>query len=117
LLLVGFVFRALVDYNVFLLLVMPTRPAPTQVIATHGVVDVAALDVTNATVGDGGDMWVDTSDAKAEVAIVEEVAIREAGIVIDWNGVEASPSVPALQTEHAQCHEESQAWKISAAQH
>jgi hypothetical protein len=46
-------------------------------------------------------MWVGTSSAKADVATVDEVAIGEAGLRIDRDGVQVSPCVPALETEQA----------------
>jgi hypothetical protein len=64
----------------FLPVVVPTQAAPTQAIATHGVVNVAALDVTTIKTCGGGDMWVDASSYKAEVASVDDVAVREANI-------------------------------------
>jgi hypothetical protein len=82
----------------FLPVVVPTRAAPALAIATHGVVDVAALDVTTTKTGGGADIWVVASSAKAEVATVDEVAIREAEIRIDWDGVRVSPCAPALET-------------------
>jgi hypothetical protein len=39
--------------------------------------------------------------AKAEVTTVDEVAIREAEIRVDLDGVQVSPPVPALETEQA----------------
>jgi hypothetical protein len=51
--------------------------------ATRGVVDIAALDVTPTKTSGGGDMWVGASGAKAEVATVDEVAIGEVEIRVD----------------------------------
>jgi hypothetical protein len=51
---------------------------PAQTIATHGVVNVATLDVRNGKAGGGGNMWVGTSGAMANMATSDEVAIREA---------------------------------------
>jgi hypothetical protein len=56
--------------------IVPARAAPTQVIAPHGVVDGTALDVRNAELGGGGDMWVGASGAKAEEATIDAVTIR-----------------------------------------
>jgi hypothetical protein len=50
---------------------MLTRVALAQAIATHGMVDVAALQVATAKAGGGGDMWVGHSGANAEVATVD----------------------------------------------
>jgi hypothetical protein len=55
-----------------------TRAVPTQAIATHGLVDVAALDITNAIVGGDGDMWGGASGTRAVVRPVDEVSIRDA---------------------------------------
>jgi hypothetical protein len=48
----------------FLPVVRPTQVAPTQTIATHGGVDVAALDVTTIEASGGGDMWVGAGSAR-----------------------------------------------------
>jgi hypothetical protein len=63
--------------------VVPTRAAPAQVIAAHGVVDVAALDVASTKASCGGDMRVGASCAKSKVATVDEVAIGEAEMRVD----------------------------------
>jgi hypothetical protein len=81
--------------------VMPTRAAAAEAIATHGVVDAAALDVTTTKASGGGDVRVGASCAKAEVAFIDEVAVGEAEIRSDRDGVQVSPSVPALETEQA----------------
>jgi hypothetical protein len=62
---------------------MSTRAAPTQAIATHGVVDSAALDVTLTETSGGRYMWVGASSAKAEMATVVEVAIGEVEMRVD----------------------------------
>jgi hypothetical protein len=59
----------------FLAVVMSTREASSQVLATHGVNDIAALDVTTKKPSGGGNMWVAASSAKVEVATVDEVAV------------------------------------------
>jgi hypothetical protein len=64
----------------FLPVDMSTRAAPALAIATHGVVDIAALDVMPTKKSGGGDMWVGASSTKAEVATVDEVAVGEAEI-------------------------------------
>jgi hypothetical protein len=64
----------------FLPVVMSTRAAPAQAIATHGVVDIAALVVTPTKRTGGGDMWVGASHAKSEVASVDEVPFGDAEI-------------------------------------
>jgi hypothetical protein len=46
------------------------RAAPVQTIGTHGVIDVATVDVTTAK-GGGGDMWGGASRVKAEVVTVD----------------------------------------------
>jgi hypothetical protein len=76
--------------------VVPTQAALARAIATHGVVNVAALSVTKAD--DGRAMWVGASGAKAEVVAVDEVTTREAEIQNDWDGVQLSPSVSALES-------------------
>jgi hypothetical protein len=81
--------------------VMSTRAAAAEAIAAHGVVDVAALDVTTTKASGRGDVGVGASRAKAEVATVDEVAVGEAEIRVDRDGVQVSPRVPALETEHA----------------
>jgi hypothetical protein len=78
---------------------VPTRAAPAQVFATDGVVDITALDVTTTKASGGGDVRAGARYAKAEVATVDEVAVREAQICGDRDGVQVSPSVPALETE------------------
>jgi hypothetical protein len=70
----------------FLHVVMSTRAASAQTIATHGMVDVAALDVTPTKTSGGGDMRVGPSSAKAEVATVDEVTVGEAEIRVDRVG-------------------------------
>jgi hypothetical protein len=52
---------------------MLTRSAAAKAIAAHGVVDVAALDMTTAKASGGGDMQIGARSAKAEVATVDEV--------------------------------------------
>jgi hypothetical protein len=64
------------------------------------VVDITALDVTPLQASGGRDMWVGASSAKAEMATVHEVAIGEAEIRVDRDGVQVSPRVPELETEH-----------------
>jgi hypothetical protein len=60
-------------------------------------VDVAALDVTTAKAGVGGDMWGGARRAKAEVPAVHEVITREVDI---WVGRdEGLSSVLVLETE------------------
>jgi hypothetical protein len=81
--------------------VVPTRVAAAEAIAAHGVVDVAALDVTTTKASGGGDVRVGASCAKAEVATIDEVAVGEAEIRSDRDDVQVSPSVPALETEQA----------------
>jgi hypothetical protein len=78
----------------FLSVVTLTRAA--QAIATHGVVDITALDVTPTKANGGRDMWVGASSTKAEVATVEEAEIR-----VDQDEVQVGPPVPALETEQA----------------
>jgi hypothetical protein len=91
----------------FLPVVVPTRATAAEAIAAHGMVDVAALDVTATKTSGGGDVRVGASCAKAEVAIGEaeirgdEVAIGEAEIRGDRDGVQVGPRVPALETEQA----------------
>jgi hypothetical protein len=95
---------------------MRTRTAAAEAIAAHGVVDVAALDVTTTKASGGGDVRVGASCAKAEVATVDEVGVGEPEIGGDRDGVQVSPRVPELETDpRAQCDEKSQAWKSSAA--
>jgi hypothetical protein len=60
----------------FLPVVVPKRTATTQAIATHDVVDIAALDVTIAKFCVGRGMWVGTIGAKAEAATVDEDTFR-----------------------------------------
>jgi hypothetical protein len=54
----------------FLPVVVPTRAAPSEAIATHGLVDVAALDVTTTKASGNGDMRIGAGCTKAEVATV-----------------------------------------------
>jgi hypothetical protein len=79
--------------------VVPTRAAAAEAIAAHGVVGVAALDVTTTKASGGGDVRVGASCAKPQVATVDEVAVGEAEIRGDRDGFQVSPSVPALETE------------------
>jgi hypothetical protein len=51
-------------------------PALAQAIATHRVVDVAALGMTTAKARGYGDTWHGASGAKAVVATVDEITIR-----------------------------------------
>jgi hypothetical protein len=80
---------------------MSTRAAAAPVIATHGVVHIAALAVMPTTNSGGGGMWLVASSAKVEVATVDEVAGREEEIRVDRNDVQVSPFVPALESEQA----------------
>jgi hypothetical protein len=52
------------------------------------VVDVAALYVTTTTASGSGYMLIGAGCTKAEVATVDEVAIREAEMQGDWDGVQ-----------------------------
>jgi hypothetical protein len=82
---------------------MLTRTAPTEAIATHGVVDIAPLHLTPKNTSGGGQMWVGASCAKAEVATVDESRRQrslEAETRVDRDGVQVNPCVPALETEH-----------------
>jgi hypothetical protein len=67
--------------------VVPRSAAPAQAIAAHGVVDVAALDVATTEASCGGDVRVGASCAKSKVATADEVAIGEAEIRGDQDGV------------------------------
>jgi hypothetical protein len=71
------------------------------VTATHGVVDVTAVDMTNTKAGGGRDTWVETSSVKVVVATVDEGAVREAETRVDRDGVRVSPCMPALETEQS----------------
>jgi hypothetical protein len=93
--------RAGGDAESLLPVVVPTRAAAAEALAYHGVVDVAALDVTTRNASGGGDVRVVASCAKAEVATVDEVAVGETEIRGDRDGVQVSPSMPALETEQA----------------
>jgi hypothetical protein len=62
--------------------------ASFQAFAAHGVVDVAALDMTATKASCGGDVRVGASCAKVEVATVDEVAVREAEIRGHRDGVQ-----------------------------
>jgi hypothetical protein len=54
---------------------MSTRAASAQAIATHGVVDIIALDVTPTKTSGGGDMGVGAHSSNAELAMqAQEVA-------------------------------------------
>jgi hypothetical protein len=85
----------------FFPVVTSTRAAPAQAIATHGVVDITALDVTPTKANGGRDMWVGASSTKTQVATVDEVAIGEAEIRVDRDEVQVGGGVPALETEQA----------------
>jgi hypothetical protein len=82
-------------------MVMSTRAAATQVIATHGVADIAALDVRLTNLSVGRDMRVGASSAMAQMATVDTVAVGETEMRVDRDGVQVSPCVPALKTEQA----------------
>jgi hypothetical protein len=72
--------RASIDAaETFRLVIATARAAPARVMATQAVVDVAALDVMNATAGGDGDTGVRASDAKAKVVTAIEVTIRDMG--------------------------------------
>jgi hypothetical protein len=85
----------------FLPVVMSTRATCAQAVATHGVVDITALDVMPTKASGVRDMWVGASSTKTDMATVDEVAIGEAEIRVDRDSVQVSPCVPALETEHA----------------
>jgi hypothetical protein len=59
-------------------LAVATKAASAQAIATDGVVNIAALDVTKTKASGVGEMQVGASCAKAVVAAVDEVAVRQA---------------------------------------
>jgi hypothetical protein len=86
---------------------MSTRAASAQAIATHGVVDIAALDATPKESCGVGEMRVDVGSAKVEMASVDEVAVGEAQIQVDWDGVQLSPRVPALEHNNHHLHAQS----------
>jgi hypothetical protein len=46
-------------------------------------------------------MWVGASSTKVKVAIVDDNDVGEAEIRVDRDGVQVSPSVLALEAEHA----------------
>jgi hypothetical protein len=73
-----------------------TGAAPVQAIAAHGVVYIATLVVETTKASCGGDMRVGASCAQWKAATVDEAAIGEAEIRYDRDGVQVSPSVPAL---------------------
>jgi hypothetical protein len=77
------------------------RTASAQAIATHGVVNIAALDVPPKETSGGGDVRVGASRPKAKVATVDEIAVGEAEIRVHRDRVQLSPSVPALEAEQA----------------
>jgi hypothetical protein len=60
--------------------VVPTRAAATEVIAAYGVVDVADLDGTPTKASGGGYVRDGANCAKAVVATVDEVFLRETEI-------------------------------------
>jgi hypothetical protein len=68
-------------------------------IATHGVVDVADLNVTVTEASGSRYMWIGAGCTKAKIATVDDVPITEARIRVDWSGVQVSPRAPALETE------------------
>jgi hypothetical protein len=49
----------------------------------------------------GGDMRVGASSHKAKVATVDEVAVREVEMRVCRDGIQVSPSLPALEAEQA----------------
>jgi hypothetical protein len=83
----------------FLPVVMSMRAASAQAIATHGVVNIAALDAAPTKTSGGGDMRVGASCPKAKVATVDEVAVGEAEMLV--HGVQVIPCVPALEAQQA----------------
>jgi hypothetical protein len=56
----------------FLPVVVPTRAAPAQAIATHDVVHIAALEMTTTKTSGCGAMGVGASRTETEVATVDE---------------------------------------------
>jgi hypothetical protein len=81
--------------------VVPAQAALTQAIAAHGMVDVACLDSMPKKAGWGRKCAWGASGPKAVLAIFDDVAIREAAICFDHDGVLVRSSVPALETEQA----------------
>jgi hypothetical protein len=81
------------------------------------VVNVAALDFTTTQEGGGGDVWIGARWGKAEVATVDEVAVRETEIRGVGDDVQVSPSVPALATQQSRCDGKAQARRSSVAEH
>jgi hypothetical protein len=59
------------------------------------------FSATTTKASGGGDVRVGASCAKAEAATVDEVAVGEAEIRGDRDGVQVGPPVPALETEQA----------------
>jgi hypothetical protein len=78
------------------------------------VVYIPALDVMPAKTSGGRDMQVGAIGAKAEVATVDEVTMREARIRVD--GVQVCPAcLHCRLSRHAQCDGDLQAWTSYAS--
>jgi hypothetical protein len=67
------------------------QAALAQAIAAHGLADIAALAVTSAKAGGGGNMWIAASGITADVATVDEGTMREAEIWVGRNSVQVQP--------------------------
>jgi hypothetical protein len=74
--------------EIFLQVALPAWTASTQAIAT-GLVDVAAVDVMTAKAAGGGEMWVGASGVKVEVGTIDGVTMRDAEVLVGWDGVQA----------------------------
>jgi hypothetical protein len=84
----------------FLPVVMSTRAASASANGTHGVVDIAALEVKHRKTRGGRDIWVGARSAKAEKSTVDEVAIGVADVRVGRDD-KVRARVPALEIEQA----------------
>jgi hypothetical protein len=95
-----------------------TRASAAEAIADHGVVDVAALDVTSTKAGGGGDMRVGASCAMAEVETVDKSPSERQRYRVTGTVSGLAPVCRHWRlSRRARCDGESQARKSFAAEH
>jgi hypothetical protein len=80
--------------------IVPLRVVPTQAIATHAPVNVAALDVITAEAGDGGGIDVmPAAPGPKWKSLMKSSSERQRQV--DRDGVKVRPSVLALEPEQS----------------
>jgi hypothetical protein len=79
--------------------VVPFAAHAAKLLAAHGMVHIAALDVPAAVAREGRNVWVGAGCAKPELAAGDEVGIRQLEVRGHWDSVQKR--VPTSKAEHA----------------